>query len=618
MQNLKEVVEYYLKSNSNYALMITGDWGIGKTYYFKNILSEQIKQTSTYNNENKKYRPIIVSLFGLKSIKEIQSEIFLCLYPFLKNNKLKLGASIGKAVAKGILHLKGVGEYAKYVDEINVNTTELINFEEIVLCFDDLERISVNLKLEELIGYINSLVENENVKVVIIANEDKIEADNYHILKEKVIGNSIEFIANIFESFDSLIEIKFTGFITYQNFLKENKNFIIEIFTKKSNNIRILSYCLSYFQNIFSEIKNNLNSENILRNKEDEIYKILLRFSIAISIEYKQGKISFNNREKLDDGLNTNFDFFFLENDNSKKEEKEKTYKQKFNIDYFEDNGFIYFKSIYDFLTGGNIIKFIDLSKELNKYYNVEQNEILPQYETINSLNYQNCFKLTDKEYLELTRKLLFYCDKGLFEITNYLSIFHYASRFNNPLKYNFDKLEKRIIRGMKKGKLNYKFADSLDFYLRVDENSEFKTYLTKIRNEALKLNEEISLAEKKSVAHNLEIKCYDNFMEFFAEILRSENGYFYNPIMKDFNSYRFYKLFLNGDNELRWNIIKFIQNRYKKYDNHNLKTEIIFFEDLEKRIEIKCKKIKNGNLTGFLFNELNIVVKETIEIIKG
>lgn len=617
MQNLKGIVDYYLKSNTNYALLITGEWGIGKTYYFKNILSKDICNTPTYNDESKKYRPILVSLFGLKSIEEIQLEIFLCLYPILKNNKLKLGASIGKAITKGILHLKGLGEYTKYIEEINVNTNELINFEELVLCFDDLERISENLKLEELIGYINSLVENENVKVVIIANENKITSTNYHILKEKVVGNSIEFIPNIFDTFDSLIEIKFSGYLLYQSFLKENKYFIIEVFSKKSQNIRILSYCLSYFQNVFSEITNNLSSENILKQKESEIIQMLLRFSIAISIEYKIGNISFTKRETLDGGPHLSLDFFFEKN-NLPQEKEEKTYKQQFYIDYYDNKDFTYFKSIYDFLTGGDIFIISNIIEELNRYYNIEQNVILPHYEVLNSLHYHNCFKLTDKEYLELTKKLIHYTDKGLYDISHYLTIFHFITRFNNPLNFNSDNLVKRIVKGMKKGKPNYKHKDSLDFYLSVNENSEFKSHLIKIKDEAIKINDEILIEEKMSIAIDLEDKCYENFTEFYTEILRTDKDYFYNPIMKDFKSFRFYTFFLNGDNEKKWEIIRFIQNRYKKYQNHSLKLDLAFFEELEKRVEKKCSKIKKGNLTGFLFNELNNVIKETIEILKS
>ncbi|WGK94550.1 MULTISPECIES: KAP family NTPase [Flavobacterium] len=619
MQNLKEIVDYYLKSNTNYALMITGEWGIGKTYYFKNILSKEISQTSTYNDDSKTYRPILVSLFGLKSIEEIQSEIFLCLYPILKNNKLKLGASIGKAVAKGMLHFKGLGEYTKYIEEINVNTNDFINFDELVLCFDDLERISENLKLEELIGYINSLVENENVKVVIIANENKIDIKNYHILKEKVVGNSIEYISSIENTFDSLIEVKFSGYHLYTSFLIENKSFIIDVFSKKSKNIRILSYCLSYFQDIFSKITSNLNTENILKEKEKEIFQMLLRFSIAISIEYKEGNISYSNRNSLGEVFLMDLDFFFEKNNFPKdKEQKEKTYIEQFNTDYFEDKGFVYFKSIYDFLTGGNIFNYEDVLNELNKHYNIAENKIQAHYEVLNNLNYHNCYSLTDREYLELTKKIIEFSSKGLYEISEYLSIFYYVSRFNNPLNYNLENLEKKIIRGMKKGKANYKFTPSLDFYLRVDENSVHKTHLENILAEILRLNEQILQEEKKSKAIDLESKCYENFTEFFTEVIRTDKEYLYNPIMKDFNSYKFYKFFLSNDNQGKWEIIKFLSYRYKKYENHLLKPELLFFQELEKRIEHKCKKIKKGNLSGFLFNEFNVKIKDTIEILKG
>src|SRR5699024_285767 len=168
MQQLEEIVNYYLTSDTNYALMITGEWGVGKTYYFKNILRHQIKETPTFADNSKKYKPLLVSLFGLKSVEEIQTEIFLSLYPILKNKTVKLGASIGKALIKGIMHLKNLGEYYDYVSDVEVDKGEWVNFTELVICFDDLERLSENLNIEEFIGYVNSLVENENVKVLII------------------------------------------------------------------------------------------------------------------------------------------------------------------------------------------------------------------------------------------------------------------------------------------------------------------------------------------------------------------------------------------------------------------------------------------------------------------
>lgn len=211
MQRLDEIVDFYLRMDTNNAIMLTGNWGAGKTYYFKHILKDKISKTPVFKDHTKNYRPILVSLFGHKSVEEIQSEIFLCLFPFLKSSKLKLGATIGKAILKGILILKGLGEYSTFVEGIeeagkSVDKKELIKFEELVICFDDLERISPNLKIEELIGFINSLVESENVKVLIIANKGKgaLGDDTYKAFEEKIIGNTIEFIPNLRNSFDSI------------------------------------------------------------------------------------------------------------------------------------------------------------------------------------------------------------------------------------------------------------------------------------------------------------------------------------------------------------------------------------------------------------------------------
>ena len=96
MQRLNEIVKLYLEMETNYALMITGEWGIGKTYYYNNVLEDLIADTYTFNDQTKKYRPIRISLFGLKSIEEIQGEIFLSLYPFLKSKAVKFGGKAAK------------------------------------------------------------------------------------------------------------------------------------------------------------------------------------------------------------------------------------------------------------------------------------------------------------------------------------------------------------------------------------------------------------------------------------------------------------------------------------------------------------------------------------------
>jgi hypothetical protein len=81
--NQVEIVLQYLRIETNYAVIIK-PYGIGKTHFYKNVLSPRIKDVSLPSDEQKKYTPIHISLFGLKSVEEIQAQIFLELFPILK------------------------------------------------------------------------------------------------------------------------------------------------------------------------------------------------------------------------------------------------------------------------------------------------------------------------------------------------------------------------------------------------------------------------------------------------------------------------------------------------------------------------------------------------------
>ncbi len=619
MQRLDKIVDLYLKMDTNYALMITGAWGVGKTYYFKHTLNTKISTTSVFKNNSKYYRPILVSLFGLKSVEEIQSEIFLCLYPFLKNAKFKLGATIGKAVAKGILHLKGLGEYSKYVEEIDVNQSSLINFDEIVLCFDDLERISKNLNIEEFIGYVNTLVESENVKILIIANEGKIYDQNYNALKEKVVGNSIEFIPSISDSFDSILTDKFAGFQQYKTFLETNKDFILEIFLKKSTNLRTLIFALNYFHLVYSEITNQLFSENNLKEKQAEVLLNLLKFTLAISNEYKEGRITFKKRNELDASSEIDWSVF-LSNTNpsqgntNKETEKVKSSKVVFIEDYYTNDKFNFYNSVYDYVTGGTVFDYSSLVDELKKIYHIEENIIKPQYEVYNNLGYQSCFSLKNDEYLRATKKMLRYAYNGSYDITLYLTVFHFATRFNNPLNFNLDILEKSIIKGMIKGKKNYNHNQSLDFRLSISTDPEYKDHIDRIRIAAIDLNKEILSDTKSEESSELEKLCYDNFEEFSKNALDHQKSFYFDSFFAKFDAGKFYSFFYNSEPGKRWEIVRFFSSRYENYLSSQLKADIPFLKKLKYSVERKSKQLSGKNITGFVYAEFDKYLQMSID----
>jgi uncharacterized protein YydD (DUF2326 family) len=63
------------------------------------------------------------------------------------------------------------------------------DFKDIIVCFDDFERLSSSMELKEVLGLISELKEQKNCSVVMILNEDELR-DNKETLdkyKEKLI-----------------------------------------------------------------------------------------------------------------------------------------------------------------------------------------------------------------------------------------------------------------------------------------------------------------------------------------------------------------------------------------------------------------------------------------------
>lgn len=610
MQHLNEVVEHYLKIDTNYALMITGEWGVGKTFYFKNILSYTIKKTATFKNNSKKYEPLHISFFGLKSIEDIQVQIFLSLYPFFKDKKIKLATNAVKFLLKGASKVLPIGDLSEFLEIKDDITNELINFNDLVICFDDLERVSDNLNIEEFIGYVNSLVENENVKILIIANEDKIKSEKFKDYKEKVIGNVIEFEQDISCTYDSLLEIKFIDNIVYKKFLKQNKDYIIGTFNT-SKNLRTLSFALTYYNRIFSELYNAKNEK--FQDKIDEIFKILFEFTLAISIEYKEGKVSFKKREDLDDRTidwaNFNFGIEIFENAKNENKNDNKTYKESFIEKYYSGKNYRFFESVFNFVTGGSIFKIDQLTNELYQYYGISDNSIPIHDEILYKLSYTNVFSLSDKEYRGLTKEMLSYSDKGLYDLKDYANIFHFASRFENPLRYNIDNLFKRIVKGIKKGKLNYSYNKFLDIHLDVSKESEYYDILKTLIKLILEFNNELKNVSKQKDLEDLQKVCYSNFDEFNDIVFNKKREYLNIPIFKYFSSHNFYKFFLNSSGEVKFKIARFWESRYLNDFIHfdsKIKDEITFLESLKDRIETKIKKMPHNGLQSFLY-KLNV-----------
>lgn len=610
MNKLDEIVLQYLKMKTNYAIVISGEWGSGKTYYYEHNLKSLISQTNLITNNNKKYTPILISLFGINSIDDIQTQIVLSLYPILKNRKAKLAANLGKALFKGILKMNGLDEYYNIVSEVEIDKKDWLKFDELVIVFDDLERISKSLEIEEVIGFVNSLVEHDNVKVLLIANENKIESPDYKKIKEKVVGNTIEFIANLPSAFDGLIN-NYNGFTLYQEFLKNNKELILDFFGKVSVNLRILGFALDYFQLTFSEIKNNLSSNVSLQKYEVKILDELLKFSLAITVEYKLGEISFKERKELDSFVQTDYIRRLLKDKEQENSEKSKpSYASTFQQKYFPGIDYDFYTSIYDYITGGNILDVSKLIKELKGFNNIDDEVLPPHEQIIKELTYRFYANLSDEQYRMKTNLMIEYASQGKYNLLDYLTVFHFATRLSNILKLNVDKVKSIIIKGIKKGVDSFEYNPSLERYLIIGEKAEFKSQMEEIKAESLKINEKIKIESEQLKGSDLEKIYVEDFDEFYSEVFQK---YHYEPILKDINVHKFYVYFINAENAIKERIVNLISLRYHEY-NSNLKDEITFIKPLSIKIEKKVATLKNNKFSDFFIQELDKALKHGLK----
>ena len=274
MKEIEQVINRYLEEKeTDYAIMITGEWGCGKTYFVNHALKKLIEEKKCLIADKVvNYKLLYLSLYGISDPTEINIKILEQLFPILKHKfvlLLRHGLS-------GFLDSKGIDkqtqkEFSNYTG-IKKNT---------VLVFDDLERLNDNkVDVKEILGIINQFAEHDNLKVIVICHDEKVD-DDFSEFKEKSIRYSMHFWRPLPESFDDIVLKNKND--DYLAFLKEQKELIIRVFQLgECNNLRTLKFIIDAFRVLFDKVKNVKYASEILKD--------LLISMLVYSIEYKNGE----------------------------------------------------------------------------------------------------------------------------------------------------------------------------------------------------------------------------------------------------------------------------------------------------------------------------------------
>ncbi|MEV9593304.1 P-loop NTPase fold protein [Aliarcobacter butzleri] len=298
----ENLYDLLIKENKEVVISISGEWGIGKTYFWNNFIKD-------YKEKELKDKQIAyVSLFGINSLNDIRTSILLQVSP----TKKKL-SWVDKKI---ITPLKNVKSSLK-LDNLSLSLgfdalgsifTLLTSgdFENVIVCFDDFERISSNVNLKDVLGLISELKEQKKCKVVMILNE-------------KELGKLTDIEKKPYSEIFSLYKEKIIDYdFVFEPTLEEN----IKIATEKSG--------LRFKQETILKNLQNSNIKNI--RVLEQIFRKLKKFEFIIDNSY--------NDNVIDEFLNTTLAILgFILKDGKKVDDYLKE-KSKHNVIEMSDEEF--------------------------------------------------------------------------------------------------------------------------------------------------------------------------------------------------------------------------------------------------------------------------------------
>jgi len=239
---LKKENAYLLDNNNNgKTIMLSGAWGSGKTHFWQNEIEPKLKEKL----DNKAC--VYVSLYGKESLNDIKSDVYLS-----ANGKNLLSTEVSTFGMEALSAIKdsdlAVGKFVKagksLIDSKKIQKGIAKLKKGGIICFDDFERKSKNVDLNDLFGFISQLAINLECKVVIILNSDVFkgkEADIFKQLKEKTISKFFYFNPSPKELFDSISDnSKYDALDKYKvdilSVIKETEELNARIYTQALDN----------------------------------------------------------------------------------------------------------------------------------------------------------------------------------------------------------------------------------------------------------------------------------------------------------------------------------------------------------------------------------------------
>ena len=645
MEDLVESILDYIRAEyTDYAIMINGEWGSGKTYFWNHKIKPKIEAMQV---NGKKLTPIYMSLYGISNLEEISKKIFIETTQLMdKNLKKFMGASgVGSIPEYAKTGLDMANFFGVTQNGDRLDYAQFFSTDDKVLCFDDLER--ANVDVIDILGYINNFVEHDHIKTIIICNEkelstklknsnlemktfiatylldkenklniktdkpmverirDTIEyvfdkANDYERIKEKLIGETFEYAPEFNYIINGLL-MRYENNADLIRFLRENTALITSTFNKSgTRNLRILKHALNNFKKIFDTVTNSYPNTN------NRVLQTMLIFTIAISFEIKAGKITkdkfvnINNNEEYKSVLVSSR--VFMDN-------------RQFYIKEFDNNYYYNFKAEYRFF------KFIELyvrtrifdmkifKENMEVIRDTVDTKQLPGYKRLLTEEY---WKIPDDQFNGVIDETLDYVKNGRIEIIQIVKLFSYFAYFikKDLINYDMRTIKSVFFNGMNISSLTSTYCANVDEELsQVAIEDEFEPDMEEI----LKHFNEINM--------QLKTKMYNEKAEEIFKYIPMKMEMFYDkfdkecmnvPIFKYYDSFQTFQRISCASNEDIVTIKEKLVDRASRFKNE-IQEEIPNIRKLKQimddYIDGKLPSIKVVLLQDFS-NELEKIIK--------
>lgn len=311
--DMERILDHYFQTRRpGYAIMISGKWGIGKTYFIRRYLRRI--QWNIFREF-----PVFVSLYGVENEEQIEQELvkktllswrtifslLLLLIPlyFLKplfpdllgivkriggENKIEFWGFVGPVLLVLVTYLYKI---------FKLNWLNLLLWKRPIL-FDDFERIKMNSS--DMLAYLNRYVEHLHKHIVIICNEDELDKNDekFRKIREKVIGRQLSFSQDSGTAMKNLLNTK--QFPLLQGLLSEQFSWewFQNVTTPKNENVnlRVWFFCCCEFESLFRGINRKLlHASQVWQNLIPQFFA--LKYSLQIH-DFGNGRILDKNSSK--------------------------------------------------------------------------------------------------------------------------------------------------------------------------------------------------------------------------------------------------------------------------------------------------------------------------------